>query len=628
MEDKQSQIALNYIYFGIFFAFLLLISASGVFISSSSGESKIFFFLYASGQALFEIALFVFGGWAIQHISGKIGFTSFIGATFIFFVLHLLDFVMERILDLSVWETIAFVLDESFDNFMYLLDASGIALWLWVILFLLLAMLPLIGIGIYRSLEKLTQLRPILLKKEWFFQAFICLPISLLLWEHSTAQLIHPNSYTGFIKSLPWKFTFLQPKTVFFSLPHPLKEPMEEKQLIASIENDDTQLASKPNIYLFVIESFREDFITQEVAPHLTQFKEKSNHFNMALSNGNGTHISWFSIFHSQFPYYWNHLQKKGWSTGSAPIRLLKKWGYKVRLYSSAQLNYYGMEELLFGKDRHLLDSFQTFHHPAPLLACDSDAHALEKLQDDLKDPALQQGQLIIVFWDSTHFNYSWPESPTPKFSPISKEFAYFQLFHSADTIEQIKNRYRNAVFYIDSLFAKFMTHLPHKEEAIIVVTGDHGEEFFEHGNLFHGSHLVHEQTNVPLYMKFGDNQLKAATQLTCQMDIFPTILHHLSHKKIPFLQGSSIFDQERWPYVLISRFNAGRTPYEFCIHNGQNKFIAQFTDKKNIFQCKQLKIRSLCNKTDCHLSKTQKDIKEWVDTEFGGAFQRIFEEN
>lgn len=627
MDNKHSSIPLNYLYFGIFLAFLLLISASGIFIKDNLGGSKIFFFLYATGQSLLEIALLIFLGWTIQRFLGKFGFASFIGATFMFFILHLLDFMTERVLDLSVWETIGFVLDESFENFMYLLDASGIALWMWAVLFALLASLPFLGIAIYHFLEKATKQRPLSLKKEWVFQAFICLPVALLLWEYSTAQLIHPNSYTGFIKSLPWKFTFLQPKNIFLPLSQSLKEPTSQETFLAAIEKDNTQLSKKPNIYLFVIESFREDCITPIIAPYLNQFKQEAYHFNTALSNSNGSHLSWFSIFHSQFSCYWNAVQKKGWSMGSPPIHLLKKWGYKVRLYSSAQLNYYGMEELLFGKDHHLVDSFQTFHHHPPLSACDSDAEALSKLQQDLKDPELQEGQLIIVFWDSTHFDYSWPKSSPPQFSPFAKDFAYFRLFHSDENINQIKNRYKNSVFYIDSLFAKFMENVPKKEESIVLVTGDHGEEFFEHGNLFHCSHLVQEQTQVPLYMKLGNQKLEAATTLVSQMDIFPTVLHYLSQKKITLFEGASIFDTERWPYVLISRFNAGRTPYEFCIHNGTNKFIAQFTDKKDIFQSKNLKIKSLCNSKDAHLCKLNGNVEEWINQEFGGAIQRIFGE-
>ena len=64
-------------------------------------------------------------------------------------------------------------------------------------------------------------------------------------------------------------------------------------------------LNHKPDIYLFVIESLREDYITVENSPHLNQFKEKNVSFDLTLSNANATHNSWFSLFHSKFPFYW-----------------------------------------------------------------------------------------------------------------------------------------------------------------------------------------------------------------------------------------------------------------------------------------------------------------------------------
>lgn len=629
MQRRRRQplppLEINYLYFGFFFAVLLFTAGGGIFIKENLSGSRIFFFLYAAGQAAIETIAFIVLCWLIPRHLGKIASLAFIGATFVFLVLHLFDFLMDRVLDLSVWETIDFILDETLDNFLYLLDASGISLWLWVLLFALLAALPFIGIAVHAWTSRLSATRPLYLRREWLLQSLVCIPVALFFWEFTASRVIHPDSYTSFIKSLPWKWTFLQPKTVLFPLNAPLAAPPEEQQILAAIQNDQTTLEKRPNIYLFVIESFREDFISSEIAPSLHRFKQESNHFDQALSNGNGSHLSWFSIFHSQFPYCWNYLQTKNWSMGSPPLQLLKKWGYKVRLYSSAQLNYYGMEELLFGKEGTLIDSYQTFHHIPPTSAADTDRQALQALIKDIADnPSLKEGQCCIIFWDSTHFDYSWPENWTPKFLPFSNEIEYFNPFQSAKKIERIKNRYKNAVHYVDSLFDDFQKNIA-DPEAIVIVTGDHGEEFFEHGHLFHGSHLTQEQTNIPLYMKFGSKKTEHPPQVVSQMDIFPSIFDYLSHQSIPFLQGESIFAPNRWPYAFVSRFNAGRTPYEFCIHNGKNKLIAQFDNKKNIFESDLLKIRSMWNCKDQCLLEYQEPLEDWISVEFGSAINRIF---
>ncbi len=620
---------INYLYFGIYFVLLTFMSATGIFTKDPLHESRFFFFLYAAGQAALETLLLAAFGLFLSYFTNQKIFFAFIGITFLLFVLHVLDFLMDRVLNLSIWQTMSlFILDETFTNFLYLLDASGVPIWAWAIIFLTLTILPLAGIALYKGTAKVTKKYPLRVRCEFLPLAIFCLPTALLFWDFSASHIIHPNTYTAFLQSLPWKSTFLQPNSIVLQTVHPLLSPPNEKEIVRSIEETQHPLSSKPNIYLFVIESFRRDFITEEGAPNLFAFQNDCFKADFTLSNANATHPSWFSIFHSQFSHHWYNVQQSGWKIGSPPLNLLKKMGYQINLYSSAQLGYYGMQPLLFGDDNFLLNSRQEFHHVSPITAADTDMQALEALQRDLATHKnLEQGQMFIVFWDSTHFDYSWPKNWTPKFVPFANEFAYFKAFYSENRIHQIKNRYRNAVHYIDHLFGRFLENIPNKEEAIIIVTGDHGEEFFEHGHLFHNSHLVQEQTRIPLFMKFGSKTSKESRTIATQMDIFPTIFDHLTGHVPHFLQGQSLFQENKWPYAVISRFNAGRTPYEFCIHNGKNKMIAQFTNKKNILLSKAIKVVSLQSFDDRTIPQSHLNVKGWIHKEFGPALDRLFHE-
>lgn len=596
--------------------------ASSVFTKDSFDGSRFFFLLYAIGQAALETSILILIGYAITN---RKLFLAYIGATFFLFILHILDFLMERVLDLSVWDTISFVLDESFSNFLFLLDASGIPIWLWGVLFAILATLPLLGIAFYQLTEQITKRMPL----SFFGIPLVafCLTIGLLSWDFSASRMIHPNTYTAFIQSLPWKFTFLQPKTVLLETPHLLASPPDEKQIVRAVREEQLPLSSKPNIYLFVIESFRDDFLTKDVAPNLFSFKQTCVPIETTLSNANGTHLSWYSLFHSQFPYHWHLVQKNGWASGSAPLSFLKNLGYQINLYTAAQLGYYGMENLLFGKDQVLLNSSQKFLHNTSVSAAESDAQALKAMLKDLKEQkSMQNGQIFLTFWDSTHFDYSWPKKNwTPKFLPFASTASYFGAFYSKARIHKIKNRYRNAVQYIDYLFGEFLQNIPNKEKAIIIVTGDHGEEFFEKGHLFHCSHLVKEQTNVPILMYFGGKTLPEKRLLLSQMDVFPSIIDYLVGKTPSFLQGQSVFRENLHPYVVISRFNAGRTPHEFCLHNGKHKMIGQFVNRHNILESKAMKIISLKTFDDQNLSEPYSDVHNWTRKEFGPALDRLF---
>jgi glucan phosphoethanolaminetransferase (alkaline phosphatase superfamily) len=613
---------INYLYFGAFFLVLLLTSAGNIFAREDLTGSRFYFLLYAIGQSLLEVSLLIFLADCLFNYIGKKSFYAFIGFTFGMFLLHSLDFMMSRVLDLSIFGALkVFVLDETFENFLFLLNASGIPNWVWGIFFLLVALIPFIGMLIYKITDKLSAIRPIAIKRKYFLQAFICIPAGLIFWDFSAGNILHPDAYTAFIKAIPWKCTFSYPEKSILQTKGPVKTPKSQDAIMAMIQEESVILDQKPNIYLFVIESLREDSITEAIAPNLYQFKKDYTSFDLALSNGNGSHISWFSIFHSQFSYFWSHLQKN-WKIGSPALNLLKKWGYQIRLYSSAELGYYAMEKHIFGHQLQLLDHKQSFEHIPPISAADADRAAMAQVHKDLQeDPSLRQGQVFIIFLDSTHFDYSWPKDWNPKFSSFAAPYSYFQLFHSNRTISLMKNRYHNAVNYIDHLFGSFFNSLPNKEEAIVIVTGDHGEEFFEKGNLFHNSHLANEQMHIPIYFKFGDQKKEvAAKKVISQMDIFPSIIDYFGGS-FSFLEGESIFQPSKWPYAVISRFNASNTPSEFCIHNGANKLILQFT---NSLSSQQLRVVSLKNAHDkCLFNCNQ--VHPWIKEEFGPALDRLF---
>ena len=526
---------INYLYFGFFFSFLAFLASSSIFNKSDLSGSGFFFFLYALGQITLEIAVFAFLDNLVAKYLGKLCFSLFIGMTFTALSVHFFDFLMDRVLDLSVWNALRiFILDERLENFFYLLDASGISLSIWLLFFIFLGMLPFIGMILYRLSMKIVEKKPLYLESSQLLQAVLFIPLALFLWDFSTSKAIHPDAYTTFTTSLPWKTTFLKPQKAYFPLPGPLKEPLSEKTVIQMIQEDETEILERPNIYLFIVESLRADVINEQITPHLSKFKLESTSFEKGISGGNGTHLSWFTIFHPQFPFLWRTIQKKGWEMGSPAINLFKKWGYQVRLYTSAQLGYYGMNELLFGKEGHLIDVRSEFLHAPPLTAAESDREAVQTLMKNIQEKKeLQKGQVFIIFLDCTHFDYNWPENWSPKFTPFAQEFAYFKAFQSTKTIRALKNRYQNAVNYMDSLFGAFYEFLPDKENAIIAFTGDHGEEFFEHGHLFHCSHLTHVQTNVPLYIKFG-NQTPLTKPLGSQMDIFPLITVSYTHLTLP----------------------------------------------------------------------------------------------
>lgn len=619
--------SINYLFFGVYFAIIAFIHVLHIFlIEPHVSISSYFFVVYALSQCALETLVLVFvAGILSQYLPRAINlFALFV---FFLFLTHIIDFPLTRLWGMSFWYALNWVSLLSYETFIELLLASNIPIFVWIVLGIVATAFMIMGVVLYRLSEKWTMRRSLIVSLPMVFTALSTLCLFLLSWDYGMHEHVAKGSYFDrYLKTLPWKNTLFPQKLEYITLKTSLQEPETDTELLRSLDSRAFSLARKPDIYLFVIESLREDYIDEVHAPHLHQFKEDNVSFKMALSNANATHLSWFSLFYSKFPFYWGKISPDEWKGGSIPLALLKKMGYKIRVNSSARLGYFEMDRVIFGEGGHLADSMFILEDDESEEVYIRDQKAMDNLLVEMNKPGT--GRVFIVFLDATHLDYSWPKEST-RFNPVDENIDYFKAVVSNNGMEKIKNRYRNALYFVDSLFAKFLEALPHAPggaDAVVVVTGDHGEEFYEQGNIFHASDLTHPQMHIPLYYRFGANkEIKKELNcpMTCHMDVFPTLFHYLCGQDLmgEVLQGESIFKEDRWPYTVVARFNASRSPTEFCIHNGTCKMIAQFTDERDIFNSKGLRILSTKN---CQDENIQKEISA-VHDEFDSALNRIF---
>ncbi len=105
---------------------------------------------------------------------------------------------------------------------------------------------------------------------------------------------------------------------------------------------------------------------------------------------------------------------------------------------------------------------------------------------------------------------------------------------------------YDGSIRGLDAELQRFVDRLEHLEltdDVVLTFASDHGEEFFEHGNNWHGTNLYGHQTDVPLVM-WGPGFLPAGVVVepTVQtIDVLPTLLE-LAGIEIPErVQGRSL---------------------------------------------------------------------------------------
>ncbi|MCC7535298.1 MAG: sulfatase [Deltaproteobacteria bacterium] len=99
-------------------------------------------------------------------------------------------------------------------------------------------------------------------------------------------------------------------------------------------------------------------------------------------------------------------------------------------------------------------------------------------------------------------------------------------------------------------------------EDTLLVVTADHGEEFWEHGNVGHGHSVFEELVHVPLFVR-APGLVPAGTRFTDPaglVDVMPTVLDALGVERPAGLAGRSLIPLVRGedrsaPAVSVSGF-------------------------------------------------------------------------
>ncbi|MBM3193245.1 MAG: hypothetical protein FJZ59_03315 [Chlamydiae bacterium] len=598
---KSRVFEVNYIYFGILF--LSLIGVHGYSFMLLQNVEAYPFCITVFLQCFLEAWALLFVSLLIQKHAHKTFFYTFLVGSCFLLLAHQVDFIMIRLMGVTIWYLLNLVYAEMGDNFIEMIKATNISFSYWMLGAFSIFAFFVLAILFFHSTERLAKKKKLHISLKSLLLFFL-VPLSLLaLSDRVFLRKISYKNYANLCQILPFKTTFFPPEREVISV----SETLKKVHRVAS----DVQVPQekRPPIYIFVIESLREDFITSEIAPNMTRFREENVFFDVAASGGNASHFSWFTIFHSQFPLRFSkeYIQKTI-PEGSHAISLMKDMGYKVHLYSSAELAFYHMGESIFGKDYKLADTFFEFPHGGKIAAYQSDREVMMELIKD-ENEFFGDGHLFIVFLDATHFGYSWPKEDGDRFFPIEEPINYIKAAYTNSSLEKIKNRYRNSIYYVDSLLGSFLEK-HQADEAVILVTGDHGEAFYEEGHIFHASSLSQSQIHVPLYYKFGNvtRQLKEkASKISSHIDIFPTLIDFIKNGAETSLEGESIFKLDRWPYTLTARYNGGKEPFEFCLQNLEGKMILQ---RKN---GKPLKVTSFTGSENAKFLKNAEKAFEHI---------------
>ncbi len=368
--------------------------------------------------------------------------------------------------------------------------------------------------------------------------------------------------------------------------------PAQRERLLGEVE--DHPGLRKPDIFVFMVESWRADTVNEVVTPYLARFRrEECQPLGDTFAGSNCTPLSWFTFFHSRLALHWPEatdvFDDAPDAEAAYPLRVLDKLGYQIECRAVCDLGYKNLGGLNFGRGdgliaSHYLDCSDGGPRDADWRVSttpDREEDVMRELRDHLDtDPAAPQFQFISL--DSPHYNYYWPDG----FAVLHDDCATHvspTMRGDPETVGKVRRRYENAVNSIDDLLGGFIEYLKVRgrfEDSLIIITGDHGEEFKEEGSWFHCSALNHYQTAVPIIVKWPASVGDAPPQTNVtHLDLMPSVLHMigLDAKFYQPLSGRSLLDYGGPPReAVVSTYNRGLNGTGLCLISGDTK--AKFT--------------------------------------------------
>lgn len=338
-----------------------------------------------------------------------------------------------------------------------------------------------------------------------------------------------------------------------------------------------TETATARNVLIYLIDTLRADHLdayapdTRVETPGLDRFLRDASVFLDAHAQENWTKPSVATLLTSLYP--WQHTATEGDSVlpRSAPMlsERLHERGYRTAAFIA---NGYVSDRFGFGRG---WDDYRNYiregrRTKAQYVAADVlswlDAHGGD-------------GHFFLyVHTIDPHVPYRPPRSFLERYGdadyrgPVNFSHDSMLLEHvktgalslGAADRRQLEALYDAEISYHDVHFDRIMDGLARRglaDDTLVVVTADHGEEFWDHDSVGHGHSLYEELLHVPLFVRWpGQAGARRIAGPAGLVDVVPTVFDALGEELPAGLEGRSLAGRLRGespdaPGVVVSGF-------------------------------------------------------------------------
>jgi hypothetical protein len=332
-------------------------------------------------------------------------------------------------------------------------------------------------------------------------------------------------------------------------------------------------VAGAPDVYLFVIDSLRRDYLSPYnpavmFTPEIQAFADESFVFRNAFTRHGGTHLSMPSIWSGGFVV--RRIGAPGFERMNAIEKLLNGAGYRLAI------NDYTVHALLRP------ETAMTVIDPG-VPSPDTDlCQNLTSLEQHMESTAGDRRPLFAYM------------------APMNVHLINTRRVGGRAAPEQrvgFYEPYASRLQRLDECFGAFVAHLKERgryDNAIVILTSDHGESLGEDGYWGHSFWLFPEDIRVPLIVRLPERVKAGVTtdlaRLTFTTDIAPTLYRLLGQRVAPpgrsgQLFGAPLFvapdeelpDRRRGSYLLTSSYAA---TYGLLRRNGRQLYVSDLFER------------------------------------------------
>ncbi|RLB55441.1 MAG: hypothetical protein DRJ42_06280 [Deltaproteobacteria bacterium] len=307
---------------------------------------------------------------------------------------------------------------------------------------------------------------------------------------------------------------------------------------------DDVAFADVPesvprdaNVLLITIDTVRADHFSsygyeRVTTPNIDALAEDGIVFENAWAHAPSTRYSMPAILTGRYPLHvYYDFSIRPWPGLLPRATTLAEVLRGRRMRTSAVTNhwYFAPARVMNQGFDDYDNSNSTLHRQDARLGPASSSGSSSKEQTDAAIAALEgfggQRFFLWVHYYDPHFTYeSHPE---------------VEFFGSSEV-----DLYDHEILFTDHHVGRLIDALRNEgvyDETIVVITGDHGEGFGEHGVTQHGYHLYAAQTKVPLIMRIPGVAPRRVSTAAGHVDILPTLANLVGAPPSDDMMGRSL---------------------------------------------------------------------------------------